>query len=72
MSFWLRVREWFADRFQSVQYPRQQFIPRTQPLGYQLLPEQRLLLGFFGGVGVLVALCFLGFALFLILVAVFG
>jgi hypothetical protein len=72
MAVWLRVREWFADRFASVQYPRQQYIPRIQPLGYQLLPEQRLLLGVLGGAGALVALAVLGFVLFLAGVAVFG
>lgn len=66
-----RVREWFADHFDWAQYPKQQFIPRQQPLGYQLLPEQRLLLGFVGGVGALLALLMIGAALFLVAVYLF-
>lgn len=66
-----RVQEWFADHFGWAQYPKQQFIPRQQPLGYQLLPEQRLLLGFVGGVGALLALLMIGAALFLVAVYLF-
>lgn len=71
MAVWLRFREWLADRFAWAQYPRQQFIPHQQPLGYQLLPEQRLLLGVIGGMAALAALLLLGTAVFLALVWVF-
>ena len=59
-----------ADHF-GMQYPKQTFIPRQQPLGYQLLPEQRLFLGVIGVMGVMAALALIGTALFLACVWIF-
>lgn len=55
----------------GLQYPRQTFIPAQRPLGEQLLPEQRLLLGVVGVIGAVTALTLMGLAVFLAYVWVF-